>query len=249
MTESSIQSLWQPSASFLLESVVHNNSSTQMAIPTINERTGRFSKNRSLKCPCFVYYNPSDQSLSTGPKQHIHAPDPLVEQKKELITSLKRKAEDQQLSSTQNILMETLSSFYGAPKQFYQSFSIHAVIDGKCLPLVFALLADKTQDTYVFMLNVLKTLLSDIECGIVMLDFERASMNAFTQVFDQFSLMNCFFHLCQSVQRRIQKSFKVKYRTDKAFALASRLVVFLAFVPHEHIESAFEALSVHVAGI
>ena len=90
-------------------------------------------------------------------------------------------------------------TFYVALKQFYQSFSIHAVIDGKCLPLVFALLADKTQDTYVFMLNVLKTLLSDIECGIVMLDFERASMNAFTQVFDQFSLMNCFFHLCQSV--------------------------------------------------
>ena len=209
--------------------------------------TWRCSKNRSLKCPCFVYYNPSDQSLSTGPKQHIHAPDPLVEQKKELITSLKRKADDQQLSSTQNILTETLSSstpdlnvvlpkleslarvaqraraqasgsanhpeaptsadfvlpptcqltvneedfvaydgrsdkgsrilifatkrnletlaeypnwitdgtFYVAPKQFYQSFSIHAVIDGKCLPLVFALLADKTQDTYVFMLNVL----------------------------------------------------------------------------------------------
>ena len=41
MTESSIQSLWQPSASFLLESVVHNNSSTQIAIPKINERTGR----------------------------------------------------------------------------------------------------------------------------------------------------------------------------------------------------------------
>ena len=36
-------------------------------------------------------------------------------------------------------------------------------------------------------------------------------------------------------------SFKVKYRTDKAFALASRLVVFLAFVPLEHIEPAFEA--------
>ena len=41
MTESSIQSLWQPSASFLLESVVHNNSSTQMVILTINERTVR----------------------------------------------------------------------------------------------------------------------------------------------------------------------------------------------------------------
>ena len=62
------------------------------------------------------------------------------------------------------------------------------------------------------------------------------------------ALTRCFFHLCQSVQRRIQKSFKVRYRTDKSFALASRLVVFLAFVPLEHIESAFEALSMHIAG-
>ena len=35
-------------------------------------------------------------------------------------------------------------------------------------------------------------------------------------------------------------------RTDKDFALASRLVVFLAFVPHEHTDTAFEALSIHV---
>ena len=113
-------------------------------------------------------------------------------------------------------------------------------------PLLYSLLSDKTESTYVFMLNVLKSLLCDIECGIIMLDFEKASMYAFTQVFDQFSLMNCFFHLCQSVQRRIQKSFKVKYRTDKDFALASRLVVFLAFVPPEHTETAFKALSIHV---
>ena len=70
-------------------------------------------------------------------------------------------------------------------------------------------------------------------------------MNAFTQVFDQFSLTNCFFRLSLSVQRCIQKSFKVKYRTDKDFALGSPLLVFLAFVPHEHTETAFEALSIH----
>ena len=38
----------------------------------------------------------------------------------------------------------------------------------------------------------------------------------------------------------------MKYRTDKDFALASRLVVFLAFVPPEHTETSFEALSIHV---
>ena len=81
-----------------------------------------------------------------------------------------------------------------------------------------------------------------------MIDFEKAAMNAFTAVFQQFSLMNCFFHLCQSVQKRINKSVKVRYRTDKAFARASRLVAFLAFVPSSSIEDAFEASSVHVAG-
>ena len=65
-------------------------------------------------------------------------------------------------------------TFYVSPKQFYQSYSIHAVIDGKCLPLLFAILSDKTQDTYVFLLNVIKGLLDDIESGIVMLDFELA---------------------------------------------------------------------------
>ena len=40
----------------------------------------------------------------------------------------------------------------------------------------------------------------------------------------------------------------MRYRTDKAFSRASRLVAFLAFVPLSSIENAFEALSVHVAG-
>ena len=300
----------------------------------------RCSKTRSLKCGCSVNLNPADHAL-TPSKDHNHAAAPQLEQKKELITSLKRKAEDQQLSSTQNILTETLKSsspelnvqlpkleslarvaqrarakasgsanhsealkstdfelpptcqytlrdedfvafdgvtdkgarliifttarnlrilashpnwiadgtFYVSPKQFYQSYSIHAVIDGKCLPLLFAILSDKTQDTYVFMLNIIKGLLCDIESGIIMLDFEIAAMNAFRQVFEKFEVMNCYFHLCQSIQRRIQKSFKVLYRKDKAFARASRLVAFLAFVPLEHIESAFEALSMHIAGI
>ena len=195
---------------------------------TSSKTTWRCSKNRSKKCPSFVYFNPTDDSLTAGPKEHNHPADAMVEQKKDLIFSLKRKAEDQQLTSTQNILTETLSSstpdlnvalpkleslarvaqrarakasgsvnypeaptstelelpptcqttlrdedfvaydgrtekesrviifatrrsldtlaehpnwiadgtFYVAPKQFFQSFSIHAVIDGKCLPLL-----------------------------------------------------------------------------------------------------------------
>ena len=116
----SISLSWWSSASSSPANVDPYSSSTLMDIPTTNARTGlrttsdglttwRCSKHRGLKCPSFVLFNPTDESLSAT-KEHNHDPDPLVEQKKEIITSLKRKAEDQQLSSTQNILTETLSS-------------------------------------------------------------------------------------------------------------------------------------------
>ena len=89
--------------------------------------TWRCSNYRSLKCPCFV--------------------------SRILIFATKRNLET--LAEYPNWIAE--ENFYVAPKQFYQSFSIHAVIDGKCLPFDLTLLADKTQDTYVFMLNVLKS--------------------------------------------------------------------------------------------
>ncbi|KAL5249455.1 hypothetical protein ACHWQZ_G018341 [Mnemiopsis leidyi] len=72
--------------------------------------TWRCSKNRSKKCPCVVYFCSSDESLNTGPREHNHPAESLVEEKKTLIASLKRKAADQQLSSTQNILTETLAT-------------------------------------------------------------------------------------------------------------------------------------------
>ena len=106
------------------------------------------------------------------------------------------------------------------PKIFQQSYSLHAVIDGKCIPLVFALLSDKTEKTYVFFLNIIKNAACNITDGIMMVDFEKAAMNAFRSVFEQFNLMNCLFHLRQSVQKRISKIFRKL--TDKAFARASR---------------------------
>ena len=81
-----------------------------------------------------------------------------------------------------------------------------------------------------------------------MIDFELAAMNAFTDIFPEFSLQNCFFHLCQSVQKHIFKRFKIQYYTDKDFARASRLVVFLAFIPLDRIEDAFEEISLYIAG-
>ena len=63
----------------------------------------------------------SSSTLPTSSSQHRrntnnHVPDPLAEQNKKIITSLKWKLEDQQLTSTQNILTETLHLYCWAQR-------------------------------------------------------------------------------------------------------------------------------------
>ena len=130
-------------------------------------------------------------------------------------------------------------TFYVCPKIFAQSYSIHSV-DNKCVPLMYILKGD----TYSHMLEVIKYFAEEklgitIQHGSVLIDFEKAAMNAFKDVLPDWIVRNCFFHLCQSCQKKIQEKFKVYYYSDVYFARASRLVVFLAFVPIADIDEAF----------
>ena len=59
-------------------------------------------------------------------------------------------------------------------------------------------------------------------------------------------ISNCYFHLCQAVQKNISKKFKVLYYSDKKFARAARLVVFLAFVPVADVEEAFYQITYYI---
>lgn len=70
----------------------------------------RCSKARSLKCPCHVYLTTSDNSLSLGSKPHNHDSEANFEQKTEFMNTLKRKAVDQQVSATQDIVNEVIAT-------------------------------------------------------------------------------------------------------------------------------------------
>ena len=297
----------------------------------------------SVKCPttCRLYL--SDNALTFSAKTHNHHPPKAEEERREVLAGLKRKAVDQQLSVTQNIVSEAIAysskeanqalpttssmgrviqraravssgsatyteaktadefvlpttcsktkrgecfvlfdgmtdanvriiifstennvkllikypnwicdgTFYVCPKIFAQSYTIHSVIGGKCVPLLYALTGDQKCPTYCHILEVLKYFVEEkmglvMPTGSVLVDFEKAVMNAFKSVLPGWELKNCFFHICQSVQKRIQEKFKVKYVADKYFARAARLVVFMAFVPICDIEDIFYELTYYI---
>ena len=195
-----------------------------------------------------MVYLDTNNALSQGSKPHNHTPDNLIKEKSTFFSSLKRKAADQRITATQNIVSEVLEgtskdlnkklpnidsisrvvqrsrakssgsihsessdaklfvlppnclttanndnfvlfdgeasngsrmivfsttrnlstladypnwigdgTFYVAPRMTSQSYSFHSMIkfNGKCVPLVFALLCSKHESTYTFLLKLI----------------------------------------------------------------------------------------------
>ena len=65
--------------------------------------------NPPTKCKCHCYLALSDNTLALGSQPHNHDADTSAPERRDVITSLKRKAADQQLSATQNLISETLA--------------------------------------------------------------------------------------------------------------------------------------------
>ena len=76
---------------------------------TVLSSAWRCQKNKSLKCPGKCYLALTDNTLSLGSKPHNHDSDLATPQRLELLTTLKRKAAEQPLSATQNLISEVLA--------------------------------------------------------------------------------------------------------------------------------------------
>ena len=129
-------------------------------------------------------------------------------------------------------------TFSVSPDVFYQVYTIHVVIENAVVPLVYALLPNKTQNTYEKLFGCLEQFGKK-----VIIDFEAAVRKAITEMQPDTEIQFCFFHLGQAVWRNVQKlGFTRKYMDDDEFLLNVKKRICLAFVPVDDVIFAFEAL-------
>ncbi|XP_050053383.1 uncharacterized protein LOC126549053 [Aphis gossypii] len=135
-------------------------------------------------------------------------------------------------------------TFKCTPTLFTQIYTIHVLTTNSLIPAVYALLPNKSQKTYVHLLNQLKKIKSTLSPKLIMSDFEMASINAFKEVFPNLKQKGCHFHFSQCIWRKIQQIqyMAQKYISDSTFALQIRLLLALAYVPENHVIDAFEEL-------
>ena len=118
------------------------------------------------------------------------------------------------------------------------------------VPLVYALLADKTQASYAAVLRAVRDFaetagIENVTPPTCMMDFEFAVKNAVEEVFPHSAVRYCFFHLGQSVYRRVQaEGLQEKYNDadDRSVKEGTHMLLALAFVPVSDLRPAFTGL-------
>ncbi len=98
------------------------------------------------------------------------------------------------------------STFKTVPTIFYQLYTIHTPIgvkdNSKILPLVYALMTNKSEELYKQLFQDLIDFAkeNDIELNplTIITDFEQVAINASYSEFPEVRNKECFFHLVQS---------------------------------------------------
>lgn len=135
-------------------------------------------------------------------------------------------------------------TFSTAPQLFQQLYTIHVIRYHTVIPVVYALLPNKTRASYIHMLQALKNLQHGLQPQQLMTDFEQAAMQAFDLEFPGIIKTGCFFHLTQNVYRKVQaEGLQQQYHDDHEFARWVRMIPALAFVHLPDVVRYFEELT------
>ncbi|CAF1014396.1 unnamed protein product [Didymodactylos carnosus] len=147
------------------------------------------------------------------------------------------------LEDTEEVFID--GTFKVTPVIFYQLYTIHGVYRNNMFPLVFALLPDKYQRTYQRIINELVHICPLWNPKSIMVDFEKAAINAFREVLLQAQIKQqyraVFFHLQNSVQRKVQElGLKNAYENDSSFAYDVNKIAALAFLQPSEVSQDFD---------
>lgn len=134
-------------------------------------------------------------------------------------------------------------TFKVAPKLFFQVFTIHSLVEHKALPMVYALMTDKTEASYNRLFDGLKNLQPALNPKSIMSDFEKASQNAVGQAFPAAEIVGCLFHLGQNLWRKVQQlNLANAYKNDENFRTHVKMLLALSFVPPADVAAVFDEL-------
>ena len=136
-------------------------------------------------------------------------------------------------------------TFKYCPTYFLQLYTIHGTLNGHYMPLVYCLLPNKAQNTYLKMWTIITDCCTErdlqIKCRTFHADFEKSVHNAIKEHFPGSSVKGCQFHLGQAMWRKIQELGLSKMYAERTSETSKWLshTFGLAYLNPEEVEDSF----------
>lgn len=129
-------------------------------------------------------------------------------------------------------------TFKRVPKPFRQIYTLHLDLSmnshvTNVVPVLYALLPDKTESTYSRLFNIIRNQLS-INIDIFKCDFEKAQINAVKSTFPDASINGCYFHFNRAVWK---KAKALDICENKAGRHITHLCASLPLLPEQHLHT------------
>ena len=140
-------------------------------------------------------------------------------------------------------------TFTCPPPEFEQLYLIHGLYKSILIPVGFILLTGKSELLYKKMLRELKDAALNIGLELkpqeLVIDFEKAVMNAFKFHWPNIRIIGCFFHLASNFYKKVcNVGLKTQYDEDEKIKTWVKKVTCLALVPIDKVEELFEELCI-----
>ena len=104
-----------------------------------------------------------------------------------------------------------------------------------CLP-------NKTANTYVRFFQVFNRV--DNQPADILVDFERAAINAIQRLSGNIDVKGCFYHLSSNIWKKIQHlGFQERFQNEADFAIRLKMLAATAFLPPAQVINGFEELT------
>lgn len=144
------------------------------------------------------------------------------------------------IEKSKNLLID--GTFRSTPPGFYQILTIYGELFGRFYPLIYILLKNKLETSYMQSLEKVKEFFL-VEPEFIICDFEKALINAIRNQFRSSRINGCLFHFGQSIWKRIQSSSLVNiYKTDTFFKKGVKLMILCSFVPVYDVQKAYKKI-------
>ena len=184
-------------------------------LPTFSEVQAQLSRHRQHTCiPVPDPQNIPDELRKTLRGREVSDDDPNKDERFLLYSSQDSRllvfcapTELKVLHQSEFVVSD--GTFEMSPDSAYQLYTMHGFLNGESMPLVWALLLNKSSATYVEMFTAVRDALvntfGDTGCPRTFLvDFEAAAIKAIQVVFTDSVVKGCCFHYRQAIYRKVQ---------------------------------------------